>query len=337
MTETLLEKDTEQTVRMSIDEARTLGENALKKLGYTPDEATTIATHLVDAAAWGYEFAGLPRILVIANRPELKKPRVPMSIVKETPVSAMLDGGNQIGYITLLQVAQMAIDKVRTSGIALIGMRNSWFAGRNAFYLEKIARQGFAALHFGSSTPTVVPPGAASKALGTNPIAIALPGKVNPFIFDMGTSSVMTGELMLKAFLNEEFEQVLGIDRNGLPSRVAKELLEGGVLPFGGHKGYGLSLAIQSLGLMAGSRFRHGEVSDFGYLLIAFDPELLMPLEQFTTELEELFSKVRGLPRQEGVSELRIPSERGFREREIRREQGILVNKRVVERLREML
>jgi LDH2 family malate/lactate/ureidoglycolate dehydrogenase len=75
-------------------------------------------------------------------------------------------------------------------------------------------------------------------------------------------------------------------------------------------------------------------VSDFGYFLIAFDPELLMPAEQFGSELEELLERVKGVPRQPGVSEIRIPSERGFREREIRRRQGILVSKRIHERLK---
>ena len=78
-------------------------------------------------------------------------------------------------------------------------------------------------------------------------------------------------------------------------------------------------------------------MSDFGYFLIAFDPELLMPREQFTEQLDELLAKVRNLPRQPGVDEVRIPSERGFREREIRRRQGLVVNRRVVERLRQMV
>ncbi len=337
MHDKLLDQDTDATVRMTITEAQTLGEQVLRKLGFSPEEADTIATHLVDASAWGYEFAGLPRILVIAERPELQKPRQPLQIVKETPVSAMLDGGNQVGYITLNTVAQIAIEKVRNSGMAIVGLRNSWFAGRNGFYLEKIARAGFAAVYFGSSTPTVVPPGAARKALGTNPLAIALPGKPQPFIFDMGTSSVMSGELLLKAMLNEELPEAVGIDRHGRSTRKASELLEGGVFPFGGHKGYGLSLAIQSLGLLAGARFRNGELSDFGYLLIAFDPDLLMPAEQFTTELEALFSSIKALPRQEGAGEIRIPSERGFQEREIRKAQGILVNKQVLARLQKIL
>ena len=154
----------------------------------------------MDASLWGYEFAGLPRILVIARRPELQKPRTPVSIIKETPVSALLDGGNQVGYISLLRAVEVAIEKVRNSGVAVIGLRNSWFSGRNAFYMEKVAREGFAAIYVASSTPTVVPPGASRKFLGTNPIAIALPRKVNPFIFDIGTASVMSGEVLMRTY-----------------------------------------------------------------------------------------------------------------------------------------
>ena len=337
MPDNLLDIDSDETLRLNVRDAQDLGEKALIRLGFEADEATVIAAHLVDASTWGYEFAGLPRIVVIADRPEITKPRTPVSIVKETPVSALLDGGNHTGYFSLLRAVDVAIEKVRQSGVAVIGLRNSWFSGRNAYYLEKIARAGYAAIYTASSTPTVVPPGAKRKALGTNPIAISLPAQPNPFIFDIGTSAVMSGEVLMKAFLGEEFPEVVGIDKNGTPTRVARDMVEGGVFPFGGHKGYGLSIAIQALGLMAGARLRKGDVCDFAHLFVAFDPELFMPLEQFTSELEELLARIRTLPRQPGVAEIRIPSERGFHEREIRRQQGILVKKPVIERLQQIL
>ena len=109
----LLDKDSNDTVRLSVSEAQALGEKALLSVSYTPDEAAIIATHLVDAAMWGYEFAGLPRILVIAERPELKKSRTPVSIIRETPASALLDGGNHVGYISIYRAAEVAIEKVR--------------------------------------------------------------------------------------------------------------------------------------------------------------------------------------------------------------------------------
>jgi LDH2 family malate/lactate/ureidoglycolate dehydrogenase len=337
MSEALLDKDTEDTVRLSQAEAQALGEAALQSIGYTSDEARKVTEHLVDASLWGYEFAGLPRIITIAERPETQHPRQPVTIVKETPVSALLDGGNHSGYYSSLTAVEVAIAKARQSGVAIVGVRNSWFNGRNAYYAEKIARQGFAVVYFGSSQPSVVPPGAKQKILGTNPLTIALPGEPDPLIYDIGTSAVMSGEVNLRAFLGESFSEVLGIDKNGTPTASARELKEGGFYPFGGHKGYGLSLMIQAMGLIAGAKFRNGETSDFAALWIVFDPGLLMPREQFVAELAELLDTVRNLPKQPGVKEIRIPSERGFRDREIRRKQGILVKKTVVEKLRQMV
>jgi LDH2 family malate/lactate/ureidoglycolate dehydrogenase len=332
----LIDPDNDDHVRLSVDDAQALGEQALVSLGFTAEHARITALHLVDAALSGYDFAGLPRILIMADRPEMKEPCTPITIVKETPVSALVDGGNHVGYIAISHAADIGVEKARTSGIGLIGMRNSWFGGRATHYLEKISRAGFAAIYAVSSTPTVVPPGAMQKALGTNPLAFALPGKPDPFIFDMGTSSVMSGEVLMKAFLGEGFSEVCGIDKQGEPTRNASAMLEGGVFPFGGHKGYGLSLAVQALGLLAGSRFRNGDVTDFGYFIMVFDPALFMPAEQFEEELAELIAKIKGLPKQPGIEEIRIPSERGFREREIRRKQGVLLSKRVHERLLEM-
>ena len=67
-----------------------------------------------------------------------------------------------------------------------------------------------------------------------------------------------TGNLtgLMKAFLGEQFDETVGIDKNGKPTRVAREIAEGGVFPFGGHRGYGLNLAIQALGLIARRRYR---------------------------------------------------------------------------------
>lgn len=333
MSDVPFEQAGEDRIRLSVQEALALGGKALRALGLSADEAATVAAHLVDASTWGYEFAGLPRILVIAGRPELQKPRTPIAIVKETPNSALIDAGNNLGYVSLLRAVEVAIDKVRSAGIAIIGLRNTWFSGRNAYYMEKIASAGYAAISIGSSTPTVVPPGATRKVLGTNPITIALPGREHPFIFDTGTAAVMSGEVLMKSFLGEEFAEVVGVDKYGVPTRAAREIAEGGVFPFGGHRGYGLSIAIQALGLIAGARFRNGDVCDFAHLFIAFDPALFMPIEQFTAELSELLDRIRELPRQPGVPEIRIPSERGFREREIRRREGILLKRAVYDRL----
>src|SRR5688572_2390548 len=93
-----LDVETPETVRLSVSEATALGERALTRVGYSGEDARIIVDQLVDNALCGYKFAGLPRILAIAGDEKTAKQRTPVRIVHETPVSALLDGGNNVGY-----------------------------------------------------------------------------------------------------------------------------------------------------------------------------------------------------------------------------------------------
>ena len=323
-------------VHLSIAQATELGEHALQCIGFPVEEAQVICAHLVDAACCGYPFAGLPRILEIAEDPRTREPRQPIRVVRETPVSMLVDGGNHIGYYAVYQTARMAIEKAKQSGIALVGLNNSALSGRNAYYLELIARENLVGMLFSSAWPVVAPEGGARPMLGTNPLAIALPTGNAPMIFDMGTAAIMRGELALRSCLNEELPEGVAIDENGLPTRDPHMALKGSILPFGGpdrHKGFGLSLTIQALGLLAGASLPRGRVQDYGQLFVVFDPGLLVPEARFKRDIDELITLIKATPRRPGVDEIRIPSERAFRERERARKEGILVDRKVFDAL----
>ena len=105
------------------------------------------------------------------------------------------------------------------------------------------------------------------------------------------------------------------------------------MLPFGGHKGFGLSLAMQTMGLLAGAALPRGKVQDYGFMFITFAPDLLLPGDQFAEQVAQLIDAVKATPRKAGVDEIRIPSERAFRERERRRREGIVLQQKVVDAL----
>jgi LDH2 family malate/lactate/ureidoglycolate dehydrogenase len=317
------------TVRLSEAEATATAVRALQRIGFSADESKVIAAHLVDAALCGYTFAGLPRILTIAEDPRTKQKRTPVTIVRETPVSALIDGGNYVGYYAIQRATEIAIEKAKRSHFAIVGVHNSHLSGRNAYYLEQIARAGFAGIHLASAPPIVVPLGGTRPALGTNPLAFAVPGDPHPFIFDMGTAAMMRGEVILRSRVGGTLPDGVAIDEKGNPTNDPAAALRGGILPFGGHKGYGLSVMMQSMCLMAGAAMPRGQVQDFGFLFIVFDPALLIPLEEFQRQLKTLLDAVRATPRQPGVDEIRISSERAFAEREQRRKEGIVIEQRV--------
>lgn len=321
------------TIRVSVEEATKIGERALKKIGFSQEDAGIVLGQLIDNALCGYPFTSLPRILAIANDPKTKAPRRPVRAVHETPVSAMLDGGNNVGYVAVYKAAEVAIEKAKANGFSVVGLHDSYYSGRNAYFVEKIVNAGFVTLHSACGQPHVVPPGGTRPALGTNPICIGFPSAKGPFILDMGTAALQWGEVQLHARIDAPLPDGVGVDRNGMPTRDAKEALLGGVLPFGGHKGFGLSLAMQTMGLLAGAAIPNGNVQDYGFLFITFAPDLLMPGDQFAEQVARLMEAVKATPRKAGVDEIRIPSERAFRERERRRREGIVLQKKVVDAL----
>ncbi|HKA40462.1 MAG TPA: Ldh family oxidoreductase [Burkholderiales bacterium] len=330
----LLDADTPDTVRLSVAEAAALGERALQRVGYSGEDARIIVDQLVDNALCGYKFAGLPRILAIAGDEKTGKARVPVKVVHETPVCALLDGGNNVGYIVACRAAEVAVKKARTAGMASVGAYNSYYSGRNAYFVEQVVNEGLVAFHASSAYPRVLPPGAARPMLGTNPICFGFPSDDGPVIFDMGTAALMWGEVMLHAHLGEPLPDGVGFDEHGRPSRDAAAVLKGGVAPFGGHKGYGLSFAIQALGLLAGAALAKGQVRDYGFLFWAVDPNAMLPRGEFKSQMSELVRQLKATPRQPGVAEIRIPSERAYRERARRRKEGIVLERKVVESLR---
>jgi LDH2 family malate/lactate/ureidoglycolate dehydrogenase len=328
-----LDQDTPDTIRVSVAEAAALGAQALSKLGFPDDDVRIIVDQLIDNALCGYPFASLPRILAIAQDAKTQQPRQPVKVVYETPVSALLDGGNNVGYVAVYRAAQVIIDKARAQQFAVVGVYNSYYSGRNAYYMEMLVNAGLVGIHLASAQPHVVPPGGTRPALGTNPLCFGFPSSHGPVIFDMGTASLQWGEVLLHAHLGIPLPEGLGVDKDGRPTRDARETVLGGVLPFGGHKGYGLSFAVQAMGLLAGAAFARGQVQDYGFLFMVFDPGLLVPADQFKHQVSELIDCLKATPRQPGVEEIRIPSERAFRERERRRVEGIVLERKVVEAL----
>ena len=329
-----LDPDRPDCVRLEVADAARLGERALARIGFPAEEARIITDQLIDNSLCGYRFAGLPRILAIARDAKTGAARTAIRVVHETPNSALVDGGNNVGYVAVHRGMEIAVAKAKAAGIASVGVYNSYFSGRNAYYLERIVEAGLIGLHTASGSPHVVPPGGRRPALGTNPIAFGFPSSEGPVIFDIGTASLMWGEVLLSAETGEALPAGLAFDADGNPTRDARRAAGGGVAPWGGHKGYGLSFAIQALGLLAGAALPRGNAQDYGFLFLVVDPVLMLPGEgfagDFAAQMSELVRSIKATPLQPGAQEIRIPSERAFRERTRRRVEGILIDRAVI-------
>ncbi|MBV9967904.1 MAG: Ldh family oxidoreductase [Alphaproteobacteria bacterium] len=320
-----------ERVHLSVDEARALGERALRGIGYNEEDARIVADHVIDAALCGYEYSGLAKILNIPEHPRFAQPRRPMRILRETEVSVLFDGGNNNGMIAMYHAAQAVIAKAAAHGIAVVGVTDSWMSGRSAYFVEMIARANLVAIHTASSGAAVAPYGGSRAVLGTNPIAFAIPGEDGPLVLDMGTSAFMGTDLALRVRLGTPLPEGVAIDRDGRPTRDAKEARDGALLPFGGHKGFGLGLIVAAFGLLGGAAL--GADKSDGYIFIAFCPDLLVPVADLKRELAALIDRVKAVPPLPGFSEIRIPGEQSAKNRARLTREGLNLDRLVYDRL----
>jgi len=324
-------------INPSVAQATELGERALQAIGFNASQSKIITAHLIDAALCGHRFAGLPRILTINEDPRTREPRTPIKVVYETEVSALMDGGNHVGYYAVHQATQLAIRKARNHRIAVIGLYRSHLSGRNAYYLEMIARAGLVGIHLASAVPIVLPHGGARPAFGTNPIGFGFPTDGDPFIVDLGTAAMMRGEVILRSRLGLPLPEGTAIDAQGRPTTDPAEALKGGIFTFGGHRGSALAFGIQAMCLLAGAARARGKAQDFAFLFVVFDPAILLPPKEFKAQLGELIEAVRAVPPLNPEEPVRIPSERAFLERKRRRKEGIPVDRAVYDQLRAII
>ena len=325
-------------MQLTIDEARQLIVGVMQAFEHTADEAGIIADHLIDCELRGLAYGGLPRALSIAEHLQRTgNRRRPIEILQETPVSARLDGGDYIGYIVALRAMEIAIEKASASGVAMVGANNTWYTGMLSYFAEMAAAEGLVSMIASNTSPWVAPHGASEGRYGTNPICFGFPGEDDPVIWDIGTSAITHAEVTLAGRRGEGLDEGMAFDPEGRPTRNPAAALEGAFAPWAGHRGSGLGLVVQMLGIMAGSPPLPPHLEDFGILMVVMKPDLLVSAEEFRANIAAYAESVRGARPVEGGPPVRMPFDRSAAERRKRREaNAIEIDDAVHARLKEL-
>lgn len=288
-------------------------------LGHSAADAQLIADHLIDCELRGLRYGGLARAISIAERiARTGDSRRPINILHQTPVSARIDGGDHIGYVVAHRATNLAIEKAEAAGIAVVGASDTWYTGMLSYYAEMAAARGLVSMIASNASPWVAPHGATEGRLGTNPICFGFPSADEPIILDIGTSAIIHAEVTLARRLGNELPENIAFDQDGLPTRNPAAALAGAFAVWGGHKGSGLSIVVQLLGILAGSPPIPPELAGFGYLIVAMRPDLMGPVEMFRENVSAFAKAVRSARPVAGGSPVRMPFDRSRAERQKR-------------------
>lgn len=306
-------------MRLTIEQARGLTSRAMESIGHDSEDARLIADHLLDCELRGVTYGGLARALSIAERiAATGVSRQPTRIVKESPVSASIDGGDRIGYVVAHRAAGLAIEKASDSGIAIVGAFNTWYTGMLSYYAEMATARGLVSIIASNASPWVAPYGATEGRFGTNPICVGFPSVGEPVIWDIGTSAIMHAEVALADRLGQQLPDGVAFDAAGQPTRNPIAALAGAFAAWGGHKGSGLGIVVQLFGVLAGSPPLPPELAEFGMIIITVRPDLLTSADEFVRRVAAYADSVRGARAVNGGPPVRMPFDRSREERKRR-------------------
>jgi len=280
---------------------------ALVALGAPEEEVEIGAEMCVDAELRGHSSHGA-RLLrnVSAEYERGKDRRHAMTVVDDSPVSARLDGGFHLSWFVHWSAINLAIEKAGTMGIAIVSVANAGVSGALGYLVEKIAAANLVGLAANSSPLTVVAPGSLVPTLGTNPLAIGLPRRRGtPLVLDMATSSIAFNQILRLRETGRALPEGVAVGADGLTTTDPNHAIDpdsgrGRILPFGGHRGYGLALMLELM-VSAGVTGRAGqdkrgavvlEPADCSAIYLAYQPGLVGDREQALDATDRLLSEL---------------------------------------------
>lgn len=140
----------------------------------------------------------------------------------------------------------------------VVGANNSRYTGMLSYYAEMIAARGLAAVIASNASPWVAPFGGTEGRFGANPFCLGFPSTSKPVIWDIGISEIIHVQAVLAQRQGHQLPHGVAYDSDGQPTTGPARAMAGALTAWGGHKGSGLGVSIQLLGMLAGSPFSRG-------------------------------------------------------------------------------
>ncbi len=337
-------------------------QRVFENLGVPSQDAETAAEVLVLGDLRGVESHGVARLqrYVKGLKDRVMVPQPVLRVAKETPCTALLDGGAALGQVAGRRGMEIAIAKALQYGTGFVTVRNSNHFGIAGYYSQMALQHDLIGISLCNSTPDVVPTFGRTVMIGTNPISVAVPtGQEKPFILDMATAVVPSGKLETYSRKGQKIPLGWAVDERGRPcddpGRVWNNMrggIGGGLLPLGGageefsgHKGYGLGLVVDILsGVLSGSanttlvypKTPEGKPlpSLVGHFFGCLRVDFFRPLEEFKREMDEMIRRLKASPKAEGSERIYIHGEKEFAFEEKYRLEGIPIYHKVYENLK---
>lgn len=334
------------TRRVSVDELRDLVMRILDRLGVPAEAARQQAEVWLEGDLRGHPSHGVQRLLVLASRLRrgLADPKAEPNMTWRTPTVLAVDGRRGLGPVVAFAALEAIADRVATQGIALAAIRNSNHLGMLAPYVERAAERSLVAIATTTSEALVHPWGGRVAMVGTNPLAIAVPAGAETPVLDMATGTMSMGKVIAHELYGVPLPEGAAVDADGWPTTDPSAAKHGAISPFGGAKGYAMSVALEllvaSLTATALGREVKGTLDEEhhcnkGDVLLCIDP-VMVAGEDVGLQLQGFVEALRACPPAPGHEGVGVPGDGTRATRSVNARDGVPMSPTVLQKLHQL-
>jgi LDH2 family malate/lactate/ureidoglycolate dehydrogenase len=336
------------TERFSSSELEQFVTRVLEHFDLPKADARLAASIVVDADLAGVSTHGIVNLpwhdhYVPGLRSGYVDPRAQIEVLRDAPVAAAWSSGRGFGPVVAHRAMEAAIAKAEATGIGMVTVRDARHFGANGYYAEMAARRGCMAMVTTSTMPVSFPPSGTERVVGPSPFAFAAPMKDGaPMVLDVSMTAAAGSKVLLAARAGESVPLGWVVDSDGLPTTDPSALAHGGGLELLGgetarHKGYALSLMVDTLSILAGNGPALWQDAAGGWTqgqwFAAWRADLFADLDTFTADMQRFADDIHRIPTRDGGGRLLLPGERKAACRTERGASGIPVPQDLVSRL----
>lgn len=341
-----------EDIAIDFEELVKISAAALQRAGFPADKSEEAARVLVEADSRGIRSHGVVRLTRYLSEAKqgFIRPEAEPEVVFETPVSLVVDGNRGLGQHVSIFAMERCIEKAEASYICFATVRNSNHFGIAGYYSELAQKKGMIGISMTNTYPLVVPTFGREAMLGTNPIAVCIPGTRVPFHMDMATSVVPRGKIEVKLRAGQPIPEGWAVDENGSRTTDSEAVIHnfnthsyGGILPlggegegFGGHKGFGLATLVDllSAGLSLGQMSRDTYTDQGGgvcHFFGAIRVEAFGDAQAIRAEVQDIMDRLCASPRSSGKDKIYFHGEKEMAARANSMKDGVRLPKSLLD------
>ena len=319
-----------------------IGVELLSKKGVLEEDALYLSETAVKIEAFGIKTHG---VVLFAYWDDVVgtviDPKAKPEVVKEKGASALIDGKNSFGQLSLKLAKEIAVKKAKANGIAMVGGNNSFWLGALGPQIVSLSEAGFFAQIWAQTNTCKdsAPWGGIDANFSTNPVALTFPAGDVPMVSDFSTSAMSLGKVNTMVRKKEKAPENLFLDKDGIPTTDPNVVSKGGSIFFMGgerygYKGYALSLWTEALTAMGGGDANNPEKpSRQCYNLTVIDPEAFAGQSYYQTEIKRFLAHMKDSRLRPGFEAILLPGERASKEAQEADSKGIPLEEMMIDKL----